>query len=76
MIKIDFVPIIFTKQKLTLGHLDKKFKNDLKMILFGALVFAEIVFFFLKKKRINGNTGGTGLKKRSLSPHLQENLFF
>ena len=53
----------------------KNVKTYLKMTLFRGLVFPEIVFFFWKKK-INGNTGGTGLKKRSLSPHLQENLFF
>ena len=58
---------------MTLGHLDKNDQNDLNMTLFRGLVFPEIVYFLGK---INGNTGGTGLKKRSLSPHLQEKIFF
>ena len=37
-------------------------KNDLKMTLWEGLFFPGIVFFS-EKKRINGNTGGTGLKK-------------
>ena len=52
-------------KKNDIGTLGQKIiKNDIKMTLFRGLVFPEIVFF-LKKRRINGNTGGTGLKKRS-----------
>ena len=45
------------------------------MILFRGLVFPEIVFF-LKKKRINGNTGGTGLKKEIFLQIYKKIYFF
>ena len=45
------------------------------MSLFRGLVFPEIVFF-LKKKRINGNTGGTGLKKEIFLQIYKKIYFF
>ena len=44
------------------------------MTLWEGLCFTEIVFF-LKKKRINGNTGGTGLKKE-IFLQIYKNIYF
>ena len=57
------------QKKLTLGHLDKNEQKLPKNDPFGGSLFSRNRLFS-EKKRINGNTGGTGLKKRS------ENLSF